>query len=217
MPVLPDLLTKNELYAALDVTEADLSTSEVAKYDFALKAGSQAVRTYTGRTFEVATGVLSDRTFQYDGSGFLEINDAQSVASVTGAYGQSTRPLLSEEFLAQPYDGKPVFEWIQLMEGSWGVGSPEMGFKRNLDKLYDRGLVSPVLMTVSGDWGWDEVPADVQQAVIWTAAALSDDASNSFQSESIEGYSRSRGPMVPTEIIPARGLAALDTYVKVKV
>lgn len=216
MAALPNLLTEPELYAALGVVAADLSPGEVSKYAFAIKAASQAIRTYTGRSFELATGVPTPRTFQYDGSGFLEINDAQSVLSVTGVYGSVSRDLLGEEFLAQPYDGFPVYEWVQLMDGVWGVGSPEMGFKRNLDTLYDKLPVTPVLMTVTADWGWDEIPYDVRQAVIWTGTALSEDPNN-YQSESIEGYSRSKGPFLPSEIIPQRGLAALDAYIKVKV
>lgn len=216
MPALPDLLTSAELYAAAGVVVGDLTDAEVSKYTFAIKAASQAVRNYTGRTFEIATGALTARTFQYDGSGFLEINDCQSVLGVAGVYGSVSRDLLAEEFLAQPYDGQPVFEWLQLVEGVWGVGSPEMGFKRNLDKLYGTMPMSAVLMTVTANWGWSEIPYDVRQAVIWTATALSEDP-NGYQSESIEGYSRSKGPFLPNEIIPQRGLAALDSYIKVKV
>lgn len=215
---LPDLIELSELLAALGVAPGDLEDQEIEKYEFALKAASQAVRNYTGRTFQLATGTATTRTFEYDGSGYLDIDDAVSVASLTGQYGSTERVLLGDEWNSQPFGAKPlgVYEWIRVAPNAWGIGSPEMGFTRNLDTLYDSLPVTPVLMVVMADWGWSEIPYDVKQALVWTASSLSEDP-RPYQSESIEGYSRSRGPQVPTEVIPERALAALASYEKLKV
>jgi len=213
----PDLITADELLAALGKNPADLDYENIQRYEFAVKSTSAAIRNYTGRSFELATGIPTLRTFEYDGSGFLDINDAQSVVSVTGQDGVSSRTLLADEYTAQPIGSQwPVFEWIQVLGGVWGVGSPEMGFERNLDKLYSNFSGRPVLMEVSANWGWAEIPYDVRQAVVWVAAALSEDTST-YQSESIEGYSRSHGQMVPNQVITERAMAALAPYEKQKV
>lgn len=213
---LDDLITQDELLASLDKAVGDLTPSEVEKYDFSIKAASQAVRNHTGRSFELATGVVTSRTFQYDGSGFLDIDDALSVVTVTGQYGSTVRTLLGDEWLPKPFGGLPVYEWIEVAGGTWGIGSPAMGFERNYDALFNTMPGRPVLMAVEGNWGWDEIPYDVRQATIWTASALSEDP-RPYQSESIEGYSRSRGPTVPTEVLPERALAALAPYERLKV
>jgi hypothetical protein len=68
---------------------------------------------------------------------------------------------------------------------------------------------------VTAVWGWPEIPEDVQQAAVWTAAAFAEDA-RQITSESIEGFSRSMNTLAPTAL-PLRARDLLDQYRRVVV
>jgi hypothetical protein len=81
--VATDLVTREHLLDALNKLEADLEPQELRKYDDSIRAASAAVRAYTDRDFTLnASGVATARTFEYDESGYTDINDAQSVTGV---------------------------------------------------------------------------------------------------------------------------------------
>jgi hypothetical protein len=210
---LADLITPTLLYNALNVAPGDLSPQEVDKYAEAIAAASAAVRAWTDRNFEAATGTATTRTFEYDGSGVLEIDDCTSVTGVAVTVPNGVdRSLTPVEFSPRPFEG-PIFDYI-TMSPSWGQISREMGFTRNLDR-YEGPLGYQPTIKVTATWGWPEIPADVRRAVIWTAVALVENP-RPFISESIEGYSRTIGP-APFDAIPQRAAALLAPYTKIKV
>ena len=188
-----------------------------ARLSQTIAAASDLVRNYTQRTFEVTApgAVPTPRLFEYDGSGFLDIDDCQSIAGITvsGGYtGSPTYTLTVDEWASYPLNS-PVKAWLRLPYNQWGVGiSPEMGFTYNLDTLWYKGSMRPNVVTVTGLWGWPVIPDDVQQAVAWVAISL-DDSPHPYQSESIENYSRTLGSEAGSEAIPDRAKAALTPYI----
>jgi hypothetical protein len=208
---MADLITLDILLDGLDKLLADLEPQEVDKYTFAIKAASAAVRSYTDRDFTLnASGIATVRTFEYDDSGYIDIDDAQTVTGVTVnfPYGGFPQTLTTNQWQAQPYGG-PIFDSIVLYSPSFYSMNREMGFTYNLDR-YEGVVGPPPTLDVTAIWGWTEIPADVQQATIWTAAAFTEDA-RQITSESIDSFSRSMNTLAPTAL-PMRARDLLDQY-----
>lgn len=208
------LATLDDYLAATGVAPGDVEPTEEDQITFALAAASQAVASHVGTKFELATGAFTPREFMYDGLGFIEIDDAVAVSTVEmiGHDNVARALTVDEEWWAQPFEG-PVKYYIEVAPG-YGIGSPEMGFKRNLDRIGLRPW-RPMKMRVTADWGWEEVPYSVRQAVIWTANAAVKNP-GVYSQESIEGYSRSNRFMTP-DAIPERALALLVGFERIKV
>lgn len=200
------LATLADLKVALGIPEGDVADDE--KYEFALLASSEAIRRYTDRSWEQQEEApeASSRDFEYDGSGWLEVDDCTSVVSVT----INERVLTEDEWSAHPFNG-PTLHYLTLERGFPSV-SPAMGFRRNLDR-YPYPTVTPTVASVEALWGWEEFPEDVKQAAIWTAVAMTENP-RPYITESIEGYSRTR--FAPDFVIPPRAEALLDPYIRVK-
>jgi len=183
----------------------------------ALAVASSMVRHYTGMLFETANPSVptSTRQFEYDGSGYMNIDECTVVNGVvtnSGYQGAQDITLTVDEWAAYPLN-LPVKTWLRLPEGYVGRGiSPEMGFTYNLDTIGVRSYVKPVIVTVDAVWGWPEIPYDVQQATIWTALAVAE-GPQPYTQESIENYSRTKGPGADLEAIPDRAQAALAPYI----
>lgn len=182
-----------------------------------LPAASRAVRNYAGRSFALSDGFDADRTYLYDGSGILDIDDCGSVTSVStdaGVPGQ-TYALDATGFTAMPFEGE-VFYWLVLY-GFPRSPSPAMGFTRNLDTL-DWPSQSPVI-TVTANWGWPSIPADVKLATAWTVQEIVSAPEGAPVSQSIESYSISYsspgGTGVPMLAIPNRARDLLSAYQRV--
>lgn len=197
---------------------ADASTPSVndQQYLTAITAASSLVRSYTSLRFELSENTPpSDRQFEYDGSGFLDIDEAVAVNSVsqTGGYeGAQTWNLSSYNWGAYPLNS-PVKFWLQLPQDFVsGAISPEMGFTYNLDTLWYKYAQRPSIVTVNANWGWPKIPEDVQQAVVWTAQHISG-TNEPYTSKSIEGYSVTRGAMDDGDSLPDRVKAALAPYI----
>lgn len=206
---MADLITLDRFKVALGATGVD--AVEDSKRAQAIRGASAVVRSYAGRKFEVATGMYSDRSFDYDGSGIVDIDDALSVISVSINSGFATiRTLPVNEYTLQPMNGV-VTEWILMSANAYGIASPQMGFTWNAD-TYDGFFNSPVIVTVTADWGYAQIPEDVQQATIWVAANILENP-RPYISESIEGYARSVGP-AQTDAIPERAKEILAPYQK---
>lgn len=130
-----------------------------------LEDASTAVLNFTDRDFG-APNVTEDRTFTYDGKGFLEIDDAEAVNSVdlfpwwiAGRDGPASVEVYS--YLELPrLDSRRAVESLGAM-----------GFMRNLDRWFASGDIR-LQVTVNADWGWPVVPNDVQRAVILTAQGM---------------------------------------------
>ncbi len=213
---MADLTTLTTVKTLLGIPNPNVPGPDDAKYANALEAASALVRGYAQRTFEVTEvgAVPTSRTFEYDGNGYLDIDDAHSIISVSiagGWVGSPSYSLSLDEWAAYPVSSA-VKAWIRLPQNYWGIGSPEMGFTRNMDQLWYKYPFKPSLVTVTATWGWDTIPADVQRATAWTAIELSDKPLP-YQSESIANYSRTRGPNSEADAIPERAKAALAPYI----
>lgn len=208
---MADLTDTDRLYAALGIASGDLESSEVEKYENAIAAASDALRSWADRSFETPQ-VTETRTFQYDGSGFLSIDDCTDITDVSVVVpNASDRPLVTAEYGMDPSGN--VIDYITLAP-HWGLVSRQMGFAYNLDR-YEGPLPGSRQIKVTANWGWPAIPEAVQQAAVWTAIALAENP-KPLISESIEGYSRTIGP-APFDAIPPRAMALLTPYTKVKV
>lgn len=208
---MADLITLDRLLDALNKILADLEPQEIDKYNFAIAAASKAVRNYTDRDFTLNDSMIATvRTFEYDDSGYIDIDDAQDVTGVTVnfPFGGFPQTLTTNQWQAQPYNG-PIYDSLVLYSPTFYSMNREMGFTYNLDR-YEGTVGPPPTLDVTAIWGWAAIPEDVQQATIWTAAAFTEDA-RQITSESIEGFSRSMNVLAPTAL-PLRARDLLDQY-----
>jgi hypothetical protein len=198
---MDDLITLEELKVALNIPESNEQQDD--KLSQAIIFASQAIRSYTDRSFDVDSEEDVEKTYVYDGSGFLEIDDASEITEVK-ILDVVINPDL---YLVQPY-GKSPYSWIELPES-----------RSSTEQLWPnwpviaRTFPRKVLVTVTGSFGWDEVPADVKQATVWCASSFAETA-RPFVTESIEGYSRTF-PNPQVDAIPARAKQLLDRYIRV--
>lgn len=186
-----------------------------------IPAASRAVRSYTGRTFELASGAVSDREFQYDESGILDVDDCTAITHIetdAGVVG-NTYPLDSSQWTAMPQDDSAVFYYVIFHGGPYFGGSPEMGFKSNFDQYPYAAFIKP-LVRVTATWGWDAIPEDVKLATAFTTAEFlgspsSGGQSEGLTSEAIEGFSRAWGNRSGAQIalaVPNRARDLLVSY-----
>lgn len=211
-----DLITLDRLLDALNKITADMEPQEIDKFESSIRAASAAVRAYTDRDFTLNTsGVATARTFEYDDSGYIDIDDAQAVTGVMVTFPQGGFPvtLTTNQWSAYPYNG-PIYDNIIMYSPTYYAGSKEMGFTYNLDR-YEGPVGPPPVVEVTAIWGWLEIPEDVQQATVWTAAAFAEDA-RQVTSESIDSFSRSMNVLAPTAL-PLRARDLLDQYRRVVV
>ena len=216
---MADLITRDELKSILGIDPTD--TRKDAQYDEVIPLASQAIRTFTGRDFATAT-VTESRNFEYDGSGFLDIDDAADITTVEFIVPHAANLALdSDQWYAAPprRDDSPVYDYIVLVSPSGS--NPYMGFERNLDVLYEEGRLPGVTRTavVTGTWGWPEVPGDVKLAAAWTIKSWTDtpEGDDNLSAEAIEGFSRSWGNRTAATTalaIPNRARDLLAAYQK---
>lgn len=190
------IITLEELRELLGTDPTD--TRNDARYAALIPAASAAIRAYTQRSFglPVETG---ERSFLYDGSGFLDIDDASAITDVVFTYPYGSPDITLDPETWSPKDA-PAFTYIEIPSdlGRLGPASPEMGFKWNAD-VYARerggGLYpTPKAVKVTGTWGWAEVPDDVKVAATWVIQAWeSRPTSDNMTAEAIEGWSRAWG------------------------
>jgi hypothetical protein len=194
-----------------------------------IKAASAAVVSFTERDFGVDS-VTEERTYPYDGDGFLDIDDASLVTDVKLVVPHADDYLLStDDWTAAPArrDDSPVYYYIVLPRYAGGLGfSPAMGFTRNLDVLAAEGRLgypTSVSMKVTATWGWPDVPDDVKLAVVWTIQdwmSRSDQGSEALTAEAIADFSRSwggrsGGTQMPALAIPNRARDILSAYQRI--
>lgn len=212
-----DLITLDRLLDALNKIPGDMEPQEIEKYEAAIASASAAVRAYADRDFTVnnPSDPPTPRIFEYDDSGYIDIDDAQSVTGVTVNFPVGGFPvtLTPNQFQPSPFNG-PVFDSLILYTPTFYAGSKEMGFTYNLDR-YEGPVGPPPTLEVTGTWGWPAIPEDVQQATVWASAAFAEDA-RQITSESIEGFSRSMNVLAPTAL-PLRSRDLLDQYRRVVV
>lgn len=220
-----DLITLTELRTFLGIDPTD--TRDDAMYGALIPAASQVIRNYTGRDFgsEVVT---EQRTYDYDGSGFLDIDDADEITEVAFVVPNAEDYVLAPDaWRPMPVrrDDAPVHTYISIYASPWAFGSPEMGFTRNLDVLAAEGRLAGYtsLAKVTGTWGWPDVPEDVKLATYWTIKDWKNTASSEgLTAEAIEGFSRSWGSRTgvggsPALAIPNKARDILANYQKTEV
>src|SRR5512147_24538 len=131
----------------------------------AILDASAAVLAYTDRDF-AAPNVTETRTYQYDGRGILEIDDASAVTGVAGFPALNWRAMTET-----PPTSPRMYSYILLPKQRQLSG--EMGFTANWDTILARGATVPLFdVTVTGTFGWPVVPDDVQRATILAAQDL---------------------------------------------
>lgn len=221
---MADLITLQEYRDATGKSATD--TREDSRFSSMVPYASAAIRSYTERDFG-APIVTETREFAYDGSGFLDIDDASDVQSLYFTYpgtGIADQEIPSLEWSPRPQrrDDAPIYYYVAVGRG-WGYGgSPEMGFERNLDVwVRERRFegVATSLIKVTATWGWPNVPGDVKLATIWTLQSwLSKPTGQGLTSEAIEGWSRSwgtRGNALASSLaIPDEARDLLSGYTK---
>lgn len=217
---MADLLTLPEYHAlaGLDITD----TRDDAKISALIPGASKAIIGYTERDFGSPT-VTEARSFPYDYSGVLDIDDASAITEVRFLVPNGTDMVLdSDQWYGAPArrDDSPVYYYIVLTALSGG--SPLMGFERNADVLAAEGRLSGIITTavVTATWGWPVVPDDVKMATFWTVQDWSSKSGGEeLTSEAIEGYSRSwggaGGQASPSQAIPNRARDILANYQKI--
>jgi hypothetical protein len=223
---MADLLTLTEYknLAGLPLTDTSGDTQITAM----LSAASLAIRNFTDRSFNTTT-VTEQRTFEYDGTGYLDIDDATVITEVALSFTLGGDQVLDStyQWRAMPF-GRPVFYYLALSQLGWGLGDGEMGFMYNLDRAVREGLVIAQLpiAKVTGTWGWPAVPEDVKLATLWTVedwgAGEAGSTTPGVTSESIEGFSRSfgggrEGQMRQLLAVPNRARDILAQYQRVYV
>lgn len=196
----PDLISLEDFRAFLGIDPTD--TRDDDKYSILIGAASDAIRAYTQRDFGLPV-VTEERVFDYDGSGFLDIDDAASISEVKLTYpaslGTADITLGVDDWTPRPArrDDAPIYTYIAMPAFVGNIpGSPEMGFKWNADVYArERGIWAlPPNVKVTATWGWATIPNDVQMAVVWVVQAWSTrPTSDGLSSEAIEGWSRSWG------------------------
>src|SRR5688500_5264382 len=100
---MADLLTLTEYknYAGIPLTDATHDT-QLSKL---LAAASLAIRNYTDRSFNTTT-VAETRPFVYDGSGFLDIDDATAITAVSMTFTMGDPQVL-----------EPSWQWRAMPHG----------------------------------------------------------------------------------------------------
>lgn len=208
----PALITLEEYKTLVGMDPTDNRSD--ARILALLPAASRSVRSFTDRKFELADSP-SPRTFQYDGSGFLDIDDCTNVTLVQtdAGYAGQTYDLDASEWTAMPDRETPDDDphYYIILHSTRSGASPEMGFKRNLDTLE----VTPKqpLITVTATWGWSFIPEDVKLATAWIVEDTIRSPESGLASEAIEGFSRSwaRGRMLA---VPNRARDLLANYAR---
>lgn len=216
---MPALVTLNDYKAFVGIPASN--TQYDAQISAIIPVVSDALLTYTGRDF-AAPLVTETRTYEYDGSGYLDIDDAAAVTEVAMTWPNSSPLVLTtDQWRAMPQrrDDSPVYYYI-LMPGFYGGIDGEMGFTYNLDVLMREGrfMGLPPLVDVTAQWGWPVVPESVKLAAYWTLAEWIGRESEGLTSESIESYARSwqraGGGLAAAPAIPSRALDLLAYWIK---
>lgn len=219
---MADLVTLEDTRVALGITNPS-DTRKDSQIITAIAAASVAIRNFTERQFGTAL-VTETREFEYDNTGYLDIDDADAVTAVQVVVPHGDNLVVdSDLWRAMPHrrEDAPVYTYIKLPT-TVSQFSPAMGFTKNLDTyVSDHGLSDlPDLVQVTGTWGWPEVPADVQRAAFWTVRdwLANPKTDEQLQAQSIAGFSQSWARIGGSGLlaIPNGARDLLSAYQRVK-
>lgn len=196
-----DTLLSSDDYATY-ANAGTLSTDETDQLDVLLAAASQAIADWTSRDFLVEEAV-DTITYQYDGAGILEFNDASAVTAVAIEDGAT---LPATTYVLHQQNG--MFTWVELPDtlGALPI-SPEMGFTYNLDRLASRFPAQLVNIDITATFGWAEVPNTIAMAAYWTVYDWIKRPDSDLTGEAIASFSRQwaqttadSGPALPSRV-----------------
>jgi hypothetical protein len=179
----------------------------------AIEDASAAVLNFTDRDF-ASDPVTEARTYNVPSSGFIiDIDDATEVLDVDGLGSANWRA---------GNDGPATMHGIYTYIEYAFRHSLLMGFTRNEDVFGGNPFET---VTVTADYGWPEVPDDVQRATILTAQSFEGDRSNpsgALASKSVaevaENYLQQQqyqSAVDDNEPLPARARSLLLPYRRV--
>jgi hypothetical protein len=207
---MAEFLTRAEYktWAGIDDTDKD------DQIDQLIPAAAIAIKNYTDRDFE-RDEVTEAREYLYDGSGVLEIDDAKNITEVRVV--QTNLVIAADTYQAQTQTGK--ITWLELPDRAGRFAtSPEMGFERNLDRLWWTVSAEPkIRVTATFGWADAEVPQDIKLAAMWAIQAWlssSGPGGGGLEAESIATFSRNWDiPSTGNEpALPGRSRDLLDPY-----
>lgn len=220
------LVTLTEYKRAIKETDA----ANDQFHQDAVDAASEAIINYCNRDFGTAV-VTGDKSYWYNGSGILDIADADTVHTVTLGT-QASLPNTSWIAKTEGPPQVPVYTYLELPKIDWSSGrfidsAGVMGFTRNLDTFLATSASAAnreIMVTVNADFGWAIVPVTVKRATILTASHLEtitpsggqsgDLSSHSVAEVSESFFGVSSGAESASEAIPATALALLNPYVR---
>lgn len=216
---MADLITLSRFKALQPgINDPNAPNPKDPTYSALISAASALIRSYTGMEFNVvrSSTLPTTRQYQYDGSGWVDIDEAQNITtvSIVGNYlGAQAWNYTQYDWIAYPLN-TPVKRWLSLPPSTYGI-SPEMGFTYNLDTLASKYPNSQALVNVTAVWGWPSIPEDIQQAAVWTAQSMLDSAGGEYQSQTIANYSRTKAyaSVVEGDPIPPKARAVLESYI----
>lgn len=183
------ILTLTEYKARRQLTDTDAPRD--AAIEFAIESAEDDILTYTGRNFTTAP-TAETKTYAYDGTGILEVDDFETLISVS----TSEFTLDASQFSTGPREG-PTFYWLDFTasKGFPSYSAGQMGFTRNMDVYFQRHFepygdcgLRFLSVNITATFGWPGgAPAGVRQAATWLAGEFvrtTGDVGN-LQSESI--------------------------------
>lgn len=205
------IITRDEYKSYAGIQAGD--TSQDAKIDLLLPGVHSAIVNETERDF-TTTAAAGSHDYIYDGSGILEINDAQTVDSIT--FLNPTFVMPADTYVLHQQNG--VYTWIELAQRPQYPMSPEMGFTFNLDRLWWRTpATQEPTVTVAGSFGWTQAQidalGDLKQAAYWTLDVWMQGRPD-LEAEAIADYSRSFAISAPDETyaLPPKARDLLDNF-----
>lgn len=202
------IMSLEEYKVRRQITEASKERDEAI--EAALESAEDAVLQYAGRDFATEP-TLDTREYIYDGSGILETDDFVDLSAVN-AGGTALGPM---SVVAGPREGMTYY-WLDFT----GVPqqSPQMGFTRNLDTLFEESCRRGrryLQVSVTAKYGWPGgAPASVKQAVTWLVDEFfkKEGTQGDVQAEAIANLSYVYQRISEQNQLPPRVITLLDPY-----
>jgi hypothetical protein len=211
----PWLIQLGELETALGVAPGDVDSVRQAQLTQAIAGASAAIIKYTDRDFAAAT-VTEQRSFEYDGSGFVDIDDCSNITDVTYSISGFDTIIPAFEWRGEPYNGSSLH--LSRCTKLGATFSPEMGFTQNIDVLYREGRFTGLGPTVKVTArGAGRGARGCEAGGIWTAVRWPTTRSRTSLSPSRTTRTRARLRGLTDDAIPGRAKDLLAPYVRLKV
>ena len=139
-----------------------------------INSASRTIRQYTSRQFLPAEAA-SAKKFRYDGSGLLDMpfTELRSVSSIVVYTDLPT----ADQVTLTPASGTTEADWrLEPREGTtettylWLILPTSLPWKQDSTSGYPPPWTKGIQVTITGDWGANTVPGDVEEACLMAAA-----------------------------------------------